>query len=515
MSLEEAVQFLQQARHFETECRQKLQKLQGVAAITQQMVVKSNSRDELDAIHSRWTVVQNNVSQWANKLDKLVGNWQSFDDNANKLEVWVDNSEKLLGEHSVNLNTPQVDKLEAELSKLKAFNNEISEQQAKLIQLTQVSDKIGHGTAIQGGNAVKTRVNELKGRITNLAEATRGRINEISDAIMSRQEFDHKLSSFTTWMSQLRMQSGDVEQISSDKVDAALQKMHALVQEHSEKSPLFNTIYDEVKTLAMHSNPEEAKILNETYTTLVNSYQQLQHTLEHKKSALSKWLELLNWHDEASQQVKHIQYQLENNNQKLQSNDIEKCMHELDDILSKLEETWKTVASVADATTEIQIRDKATSKPITATALIRDLEVKAVNLKSQLASKMDVIQKVDTHWNHFRGLQSTITENLKKISNAVESLPQEIKDCDQLEIAIQRINDTLMDLHKLQGEKDHLHEASVQLMKEDQVNANSIQNIVTGIDEQWDSIDGKLKQNKGKFLLVKMTWKDITLLGWF
>ncbi|XP_044734627.1 nesprin-1 [Chrysoperla carnea] len=505
VSLEEAVQLQIQAKEFEQQCDRQLVKLQGVAGITQQMAVKSGSRDEIDALHSRWTVVQNNAAQWANKLDKLVANWQQFDANANKLETWITESEKLIAQHSVNLNTPQVDKLEAELSKLKAFNNEISEQQAKLITLTQTSDKIGHGIALQGASAVKGRVAELKTRVTQLTEATRGRINEISDAILARQEFDHKLANFTNWMDQLRVQSGQIDQINADKVDGSLQKVHALLQEHSEKQPLFNSIYDEVKNLALHSTPEEAKILNETYTTMVNTYQKLQGNLEQKKIAFQKWSELLNWNDDANRHLQHVQYQLEN--QKLQPQDIEKCVLEIDEILSKVE-TWKSAVPVIDSVTEIQVRDKNTGKPLSAANLIRDVEVKAVNLKSQLASKSDVLQKLGSHWNHFQQIQTNITNNLDKVQSQIDNLPKPIENCEQLEEVIQTISKILSVLHESQNEKDHLHEAGTQLMNEDQDKASTIQNSITIIDEKWDAIESLLKQNKTKYAQILLSWKE-------
>ena len=81
------------------------------------------------------------------------------------------------------------------------------------------------------------------------------------------------MSDFETWMEQLGTGVAQIDEIKLDQVDSALQSVHALLQEHSEKQPLFNTIYSEVKTLLSSSTPEEALQLNEVYSDLVSKYQ--------------------------------------------------------------------------------------------------------------------------------------------------------------------------------------------------------------------------------------------------
>jgi hypothetical protein len=76
---------------------------------------------------------------------------------------------------------------------------------------------------------------------------------------------------FDNWMDQLDSGVGQVDEVTLAQIDSALQSVHTLLQEHSEKQPAFNAIYAEVKKLSC--GPEEASSLNEIYSKLVTKYQ--------------------------------------------------------------------------------------------------------------------------------------------------------------------------------------------------------------------------------------------------
>lgn len=505
INLLEAVKLQHEARIFEKDCEEQLGKLQCVSLISQQMACKTNAPDEVDAVHSRWTVVHDTAVQWADKLDKLVANWKDFDANATKMEKWIVDSEKSLQATTINLNTPQVEKLEKELVQLKAFNNALSEHQAKLIKLTQISDSISHGIALEGVNLIKDRVTEMKTKVTNMAEALRGKINDISDVILSRQEFQNKMVDFNNWMDQLRGNVAKVDEINADKVDVSLQQIHALLQEHSEKHPLFTSIYEEVKNLTLHSTPDEEKLLNETYTTLVESYKNLEDNLQQKKRALEKWSELLNWHGEAGEQLSHIKYQVES--QKAVPEELEKLYPEIDSVLTKIT-SWKVEVPNIDSATSIQVRDKTTGKPISANILVRELEVKAVNLKSRLANKIELLQKVGAHWNHFQQLEKDISDKVMGNQGKLSEIVTKVNSCVDLEPAITQVTRLIEAHHDLQPIKDKIHEEGNQLMKEDQGNVAVIQKTLSSLDNNWDKVNEELKEQKLKFSEMHFAWKE-------
>jgi nesprin-1 len=69
---------------------------------------------------------------------------------------------------------------------LQALNKEVSAKQTQLITLTQASDNISQGLAMEGGTALKGRVTEMKAKVSKLAEDVRQRLNALSDTILTR-----------------------------------------------------------------------------------------------------------------------------------------------------------------------------------------------------------------------------------------------------------------------------------------------------------------------------------------
>ena len=104
---------------FEKQCEAYLAKLQGVAALSQQITCRTNAPDEVDAVHSRWNAVHDIAVQWGTRLEKLVGSWEEFENEAKKIDTWIEEGQTAVLEAPVSLTTPHVDKLEKELAKLK------------------------------------------------------------------------------------------------------------------------------------------------------------------------------------------------------------------------------------------------------------------------------------------------------------------------------------------------------------------------------------------------------------
>lgn len=104
---------------FEKQCEEYLAKLQGIAALSQQITCRTSAPDEVDAIHSRWAAVHDVALQWGTRLEKLVATWEEFENEAKKIDAWIQEGQKAVLETPVNLSTPHLDKLEKELVKLK------------------------------------------------------------------------------------------------------------------------------------------------------------------------------------------------------------------------------------------------------------------------------------------------------------------------------------------------------------------------------------------------------------
>ncbi|KAJ8930094.1 hypothetical protein NQ314_017138, partial [Rhamnusium bicolor] len=504
-TLEEAVQLQNETKQFGKEIDQQAQKLQGVSSLTQQISMKTNAPDEIDAIQTRWTTVHDTTTQWGQKLDKLVANWLEFDKNAQHLENWIVKSEEALTSHPVNINTPNVDKLEKELAKLKTFNNEISEQQAKLISLTQSSDSVSYNVSPEGANLVKEQVQTLKGKVTQLAESVRAKINEVSDAILAKHDFQTKVADYSNWLESMKSNVAQIDEVPADKVESMLLNIHTLLQEHSEKQPLFNTIYNEVKDISIQSPQKEIEPLTQEYTTLVKHNQEIEHNLQEKKMQLQKWSELLNWHVETSNQLSHIKYQADS--EKTAPDVLQKLIAETDTIINKVI-IWKQAAPVIDKNQDIIILDKQTGLPRTAENTVREMEVSAINLKSQLAEKLDGLQKLKIHWNQFNTLQEAVTSDLNKTKIQLEDIKKEVKHSSDLPKAVELLNKLLEVQVEKSPIKENLRKEALQLMKEDIQNVSVIQNSISEIESNWNKVNEDIKDEKLKLSDIIFAWNE-------
>lgn len=506
ITLDEAVAMQQNAKQFETQCLEQLDKLHGISNISHKMLCKTNAPDELDAMHSRWTAVHENAKQASGKLEKLVANWKSFDGDTAKLEDWINQGEQQMGKRPTVLNTPHIDKLEKELVKLKSFNNEISQQQAKLVALGQNADQISLHLAPEGAAAVKDRVNNMKGKLHKLSEITRGNINEVSDAIISRQDFNAKLVNFSNWMEQLRNQVTQVEEINPERVETSLHVIHALLQEHADKKPSFNAIYDEVKQLALGATPEESNALNDAYTALVVNYQNLESNMLQKKAALEKWTELLGWKHDTESHLNYLKHQLDKPEGPAVE-ELTKVAEEIDNLGQGLP-YWKGQAKEIDENPAIQLRDALSRRPLIATQIVNDVENKLENLKLRSQNQQQQLQQMTVRKDKFHALEhnfgQALQENRAKLEQILKQHPT-LNNIDQIIADLVALNDAL----KYQADlKDRIHDEGSLLMREDIASMPAIQESLLVLDKNYDSLQNEIADRIQKYNLISQALRE-------
>ncbi|CAD6999864.1 unnamed protein product [Ceratitis capitata] len=506
ITLDEAVALQQNAKQFETQCLEHLDRLQGISNISHKMLCKTNAPDELDAMHSRWTSVHENAKQASGKLEKLVANWKSFDADAAKLEDWVNKGEQAMGKRPAVLNTPHVDKLEKELVKLKSFNNEISEQQAKLVALGQSADQISLHLAPEGAVALKDRVNGMKAKLQKLSEATRANINEVSDAIISRQDFNAKMVNFSNWMDQLRNQVAQVEEINPERVETSLHVIHALMQEHADKKPSFNAIYDEVKQLSLSAPAEEAKTLNDSYTTLVVNYQNLETNLQQKKIALEKWTEILGWKNETESHLNYLKHQLEKP-EGPQPQELNKIINEIDTIGNSIS-YWKSQAKEIDESPAIQLRDALTRKPLIASQIVNDVENKLDNLKLRSQAQKQQAEQMNVRKEKFQTLGQNfgqaLLDNRAKLNCILQQKPG-LHNIDQIIADLVALNEVIKGQADM---KNRLHDEGSVLMREDIASMPAIQESLLFFDKDYDTLQNEIAERIQKYNLISQALRE-------
>ncbi|CAH3870841.1 unnamed protein product [Pieris brassicae] len=507
-TLPEAQQLQQQSRALVTDCDKQLMNLQILSSVSHQLSGKTSAPDEVDAIHSRWAVVHDLADQWNSKLEKLTAQWEIFEKEAEKIEVWIDNGEKLINSRNVNVETPQVEKLDRELNKLKSFGNEISQQQAKIITLSQTCDNICHSVQPEGANLLKNKVNDIKQRTNNLAETVRSRINELSDKIIVKQEFLTKLHNFDNWITDFRRKTESYDQISSDRVEPTLQSMHVLLQEHAAKAPEFTDIYNEVKNMTLASHPEEMRSLNDTYSNIADNYQLIESTIQQNKTILQKWSDLLNWYEDNKQQLNHIQYQIDG--PKLTPESYEVLRQELVNILTKVPER-KTNVALLDGPSKIKVTDQNTGRLISPSSLVKEIETKTETLLNQTISKRDLVQKVGARWDKFNVQHKALSDILQNIQTSLNDMSQ--KPAPLTDATIQEMTEQLdrldAELKEKQSVRKELREEGLHLMREDQQNMGTIQNALSAADNSWDQVVNAVRDTKNKCILLSSTLQEL------
>lgn len=429
-----------------------------------------------------------------------------MDADASKLEHWISDNEKAISKRPDLTNTPYVDKLEKELVKLKLFNNEISEQQAKLVTLTQSSDQIGLSLAPDGAAALKDRINAMKGKISKLSETVRGKINSISDAIMARQDFNAKMANFSNWMDQLRGQVAQVEEINAERVEPSLQTVHALLQEHSEKKPVFSAIRDEVKDLTQRATPEESLIINDSYAALVSNYDDIENDLQRKKGSLEKWSELMGWKNETEGHISHIKHQLEKAD-KHEPPSLSKIVAEIDEVTKGVSH-WKSQAMQIDDNPVIHLRDMVTRKPLSAVQIVNDLGNKLDALKLKSQGQMDVIHKMEERKSRFNNLENQLvthlTQNQQKLAEILRNTPN-FSNIDQIISDLVALNEVMQKQASL---KDKIHDEGVQLMKDDISSMPAIQESMLVLDKNWDGLQQEIVDRIQKYTIISQGLKE-------
>lgn len=284
-----------------------------------------------------------------------------------------------------------------------------------------------------------------------------------------------------------------IDEIPADKVDVALINLHALMQEYSDKQPVFNALYTEIKDLTLKNSREENKPLHEGYSILVENYKDVEPMLLDKKRALEKWAELLNWHGEQNLLLSHMKYQADN--QKLEPEEINATLAEIGSVVNKLI-TWKENAPKIDSVKALRVVDKQSGLPLNADHLVREIEVKAINLKSQLGEKLDGLEKLKRAWKDFEDAQRKVEKEFDDSRELIAEITGRVKTPGDIEYGVKELDKLLEDLGKKIGSREDLRKQGQELMKEDLKNVSLIQNIVSVAEMNHGRIEDEVKEKK-------------------
>lgn len=111
---------LDAAHLFEDECKKQLVKLQQMSSHCQQMFHQSSTKDEVDALHSRWNGVHDTVLQQLQRLEQLQETWSAVIGKMDSIVEWLDAVEG------------QLDSLQQLSSSLNSLENQLGDLKVNL-----------------------------------------------------------------------------------------------------------------------------------------------------------------------------------------------------------------------------------------------------------------------------------------------------------------------------------------------------------------------------------------------
>ena len=122
-SVSELDSLLRVAHDFEDECKRQLTNLQSMSNHCQKMAHQSSAKDEVDALHSRWSGIQDAVLHQLNRLQGLKVSWVSVIAKMDAIVKWLDAVEAQLDSLQQQ---SALDSLENQLGDLKVIFNHLS-----------------------------------------------------------------------------------------------------------------------------------------------------------------------------------------------------------------------------------------------------------------------------------------------------------------------------------------------------------------------------------------------------
>ncbi|XP_062549338.1 muscle-specific protein 300 kDa isoform X2 [Armigeres subalbatus] len=504
-TLQDAVSLQSRFNELNVQCNKKFAELENLSQICKNIKYGIKPTEEVDKCYAALTDFHENTQHAKGKVDKLVKNFSAMDNELSKINFFIEGAnDKMRNFSSIKSERLPIDKLDETLKLLRMFNNEISEQQAKLISLVHIFDQINNGISEQGVPLLKSKLQEPKDHLSGLSDAVRCMINEYYQHIVVQQNFNAKLTDFSNWMDQMTTSIAELEETLLDEIELALQKARYLLQQHSGKREVFNEIYSHIKNDSLTSVIGDASVLDETYSSLASNYQNIESDLQAYIHYLQSWSDFLHWYYGIKDQIQHLndsvmQYDLVDENElKNIKNTI--ANHENDISI------WKQKMVSLEAQPKININD-STGNKISAISLIMDLDKKLEKIKIYCDAKSTELNDIKQRVAVFQETQKQIVENLNSISDKLKCIVKNARlsnlaDCIE-ELSV--LNGSVSDEYSSKTQANY--EANL-LMKQEGVLLNNVQEPLVVLDKELENIQLDINETLENFVNVRDNYND-------
>lgn len=504
--LNDAKEFYSEIELYKQQCQKKVAKLDEIANIGEEIQLNEFLPNDIDFYQAKWKKVQDNANNLAGKMGTIVKNWQNFNDQVIQLEEWINESGNYLNEFEIELARSGMDELEKHLNTMKFFENEISEKQSNLISLNQLSERFCGQLTAEGSSGLKEKLKLIKEQLENIAKKANQQIKGVGMKINANQEINTKLNNFNSWMENLRKSAFDVDDVSVRNIESSLQIIHSLLEQHGECEAAFSEIYMEIKKLSAAATPSEAAILNETYSSLAASYQNLNENLYAKKEYLEKWVEFLHCVNDVREFIKHHGKQV-SDSALLKPSDIELMLSNISDYL-KTTPQWQATAEKLDANPIIRVKNDY-DKVEHAIPMVQNLETELENLKGRCDAKLSKNKLIDEKKGIFKNLEKEIIKNLNGFDTDVKNIHQMVDSKEiNFDEALGKFQDLKNNLAKCHGLLSQIHQEGNSLIKDDFNDMINVQEIILVLDKEFNNLNDNCDESIQNYTLLSKATND-------
>ncbi|XP_055538750.1 muscle-specific protein 300 kDa isoform X3 [Wyeomyia smithii] len=490
-SLPEAKQLKANLDSLNEQCKSKIGELKNIASKCNDIRYGNRPTEEIDGCFVRLTDLNENSQHMSGKLDKLVANWSVLNDELKKQEAYVIASqEKLQASLSESLSELPIDKLEEKIKMLKLHNNEVSEQQAKLITLVHLFDQLSCNLANESIVALRDRLNKPKEDLAKINEGLRDLINNCYEKIVVQQNFNALMNDFSDWMDQMRVGLAELEETVIDEIDLALQNVQYLQQQHANKQDVFDQIYTHVKQHSLSEPGKDNSVLNETYSSLASNYQNLEASLEKLKNVLRGWSEFSHWAKNTKDELHDLEESVTSDIQPREQ-DLGKVGEKLANIKLGIAKWRKDIIGLEHQPC-IKVCDQL-NRPVNAVAVIVDLENKLSSIQSHIDAKEKEVQDANIRAERFKDLYQDMIDDLNITSNSLQNVPKKAR-LGNLEECLKELDEIRKQLDQVCSVKAKMQNEADLLLKQNVGPAKNIQECFPTLEKNITKVRNKVDE---------------------
>ncbi|XP_058454305.1 muscle-specific protein 300 kDa isoform X8 [Malaya genurostris] len=504
-SLPEAMELQSKLDKHTENCQQKISELQDTINKCNSIKYGMKPTEEIDKCYVNLTDLYENAQHLKGKVGKLVSNWTGLDTDLKKQENFLNKvNERLRPFLEGSSGELPIDKLEEKINGLKLLNNEIAEQQTKLISAMNLFDQISTNITDDGASTLRDRLNHPRDQLSKMSENVRILINECYQNIVVQQNFNALMGDFSDWMDQMRTSISGLEETSVNDIDLTLQNVLYLLQQHANKNDMFNNIYAHVKQQSLNGSEKNNALLDETYSSLASNYHNLESTLQTSRNYLQKWAEFLHWDKSMKDQIRFLKDNVTQND-----NASEADLNSFNENVSKLNDSidnWKKAMVSLEHQPCIKLYDTL-KKPVNAVVMIVDLENKLDSIKTLIGVKQKEIDHTKERIIRFEKLQNEVISTLNEISDSLKDIVKQAR-LSNIDECLEKLSDLNNQLDSAYAVKSQAQCEGNILSKQDMSSAINIRESLAILDKELCNIRQETEEVSNIFASVRDSYND-------